>query len=138
MSIEVTASLLRDGGVGANQVELELTQRTMPHLEQWTVSHRLDESSPLHGVDLSERLAELRVLLTLFDAAHDTQVRVYKIYDKTAIRRAAKFVDMMVLDVERKRCYNDHSKIDLYEELRDLPELSMGSRKHMRRVHEYS
>ncbi len=111
--LEATArlSLIRqehhDGQVMRRFHDLDLTRSRNPVFSlSWLVMHRIDEESPLWGLDAEGAAAvdlELVVVMTGFDLTMSQQVYMRHAWPATAIRWEHRFVDVITRDDDGRR-----------------------------------
>jgi len=101
------------------QYDLKLVRdNSMAFVLPWTVIHKIDEGSPLYGMnDDDMKKCELSLLVALSgnDDIFSSQVHAFHTYALSAFRHAKRFVDMMELESGTTRRVN-HKLIHEYVE----------------------
>jgi inward rectifier potassium channel len=92
--------------------ELKLVRARSPLFAlSWTVMHRIDESSPLHGQTLDslvESQAELIALLSGTDDTFAETIYARQAYRPHQIRWNHRFTDVLSVDARGRRVVNLH------------------------------
>jgi inward rectifier potassium channel len=116
LTMECTIRAKTGSSSKAYTAPLRVVIRTKPELNQWTVWHCIDSSSPLHGREMAD-VYSIRAQLSVFDSAHRKQVRLHHRYtQEDIILEGSRFVDMVTPPTERRpEIVCDHSKLDLFE-----------------------
>lgn len=104
-------SVIRQEPAGAGTMrrfhDLKLVRARNPVFSlSWLVMHRIDETSPLFGLDAEQAVAteaQLVVVMTGFDATMSQQVFTRHAWDAQAIRWNERFVDVITADPDGRR-----------------------------------
>ena len=86
-----------DGSMTGKRVSLALKSDYFNILEQWQISHVLDEHSPLWHLrdDLRNKLTGIEVSLVAFDTSYMQEVRLYASYSAADLALHASFTPMV-------------------------------------------
>ena len=110
---EVTVNLLRDlttveGTTMRRFDELKMIRARSPlFFLTWTVMHRIDEASPLHGAtreSLSDQNAEIVVVMKGLDETFVSTIHARTSYTPDEIVWGQRFADIFGVDEEGRRC----------------------------------